>query len=106
MGVPKFEENWREVFAGAETDVPDAVWTRIEFDLVMAESRGTRSKLVFYRRLAAAIAVFAVALASYITYHSVSDQSNSQLALEKSASSSDNKTDVETQIDPKTQSNE
>lgn len=106
MGVPKFEENWREVFAGAETDVPDAVWTRIEFDLVMAESRGTRSKLVFYRRLAAAIAVFAVALASYITYHSVSDQSNSQLALEKSASLSDNKTDVETQIDPKTQSNE
>ncbi|MGE0588417.1 MAG: outer membrane beta-barrel protein [Cyclobacteriaceae bacterium] len=107
MGAPKFEESWREAFAGAESDVPDAVWSRIEFDLVMAESRGTRSKLVFYRRLAAGIAVFAVALASYVTYHTVSDQSNTQLALEKTLpSASDNKTNSELQAQDKTQPGE
>lgn len=107
MGAPKFEENWREAFAGAESDVSDAVWSRIEFDLVMAESKGTRSKLVFYRRLAAGIAVFAVALASYVTYHTVSDQSYTQLADEKALppAKSDLKTNSEAEVQDKGQSN-
>lgn len=105
--MPKFEENWKEAFVGAESEVPDAVWSRIEFDLVMAESKGTRSKLVFYRRLAAGIAVFAVALASYVTYHTVSDQSSAQLALEKTLPShSELKTDSPTHALDNTQPHE
>lgn len=85
MGKPKFEESWRNYFDGAESDVPDSLWSKIEVDLVRAENKGQRKSLVFYRRLAAGIALIAGALATYITYDQLNQEEATYALSEETA---------------------
>ncbi|MEQ8423740.1 MAG: hypothetical protein RIA63_03455 [Cyclobacteriaceae bacterium] len=75
MGKPQFEDSWRSAFDGAETDVPDSVWSKIEVDLIRAENKGNKSMVVLYQRIAAGIALFALSLAGYIAYDRVTEGS-------------------------------
>ncbi len=66
MSRSLFEDNWRAAFAGAENDVPDSLWSKIETDLLLIENKESRKKIFVYQRLAAAVALFALLLGSYI----------------------------------------
>jgi len=68
MGKPQFENNWREVFEGAESAVPDAVWDKVEMDLVRMENKTNKTRVIYYQRLAASVALFALMMAAYIAY--------------------------------------
>lgn len=87
MGRPQFEDSWKGVFEGAESAVPDSVWDKVEMDLVRMENKTNKTRVVFYQRLAAMVALFALMMASYITYDRATDDSEGlQIALQNKSS--------------------
>jgi hypothetical protein len=62
MEKQKFEDKWKDAFHGTEISPSENVWTNIELDLEKNESGGMRRKLLFYKTLAAASVVFAMAV--------------------------------------------
>ncbi|MFZ1806352.1 MAG: outer membrane beta-barrel protein [Cyclobacteriaceae bacterium] len=75
MGRLQFEDNWKDAFEGVESTVPLSVWEKVEVDLIRAENKDTKSMVVLYQRIAASVALFALALASYIAYDRVAENS-------------------------------
>jgi hypothetical protein len=65
----RFEENWKSAFENAEQSPSDRVWWSIDTALTNAEGGSMRRKVVFYKRLAAASVVLALALAGSTTYY-------------------------------------
>ena len=61
MEKQKFEEGWKNAFHGTEVTPSDSVWTNIELDLEKEEATGMKQKLLFYKTLAAASVIFALA---------------------------------------------
>lgn len=79
MGRHKFEEQWRDAFKDAESDVSDSTWARIELDLARVESSNNKTRVIYYRRLAASVAFLATLLASYIIYDQVRVEQNGKI---------------------------
>jgi hypothetical protein len=64
----KFEENWKEVFEGAEVPPADLIWTNIDRDLANAEGVTMKRRIVLYQRIAAASVLFALLAGSFGIY--------------------------------------
>ncbi|MCW5911177.1 MAG: outer membrane beta-barrel protein [Cyclobacteriaceae bacterium] len=83
----KFEENWRAAFKDAEQNPSDRVWWSIDSALTHAEGGSMKRKIVFYKRLAAASVILALALAGSTTYFMNEKEQqlavNTKQALEK-----------------------
>ncbi len=84
MGKPQFEDSWKDFFEGASADVPDSVWIKIENDLIAEENKNNKTRVVFYQRLAATVALFAILLASYIAYDRLAIDVNNPIAVQNS----------------------
>ncbi|MEP2671511.1 MAG: outer membrane beta-barrel protein [Cyclobacteriaceae bacterium] len=87
MGRPQFEDSWKGVFEGAESAVPDSVWDKVEMDLVRMENKTNKTRVVFYQRLAAMVALFALMMASYIAYDRTSDDGGALQIAQQNQSS-------------------
>ncbi|MEZ4946045.1 MAG: outer membrane beta-barrel protein [Cyclobacteriaceae bacterium] len=68
MGKLQFEDNWKDVFEGAEYAVSESVWEKVEMDLVRMENKTNKTRVIFYQRVAAMVALFALMMAAYIAY--------------------------------------
>jgi len=79
MGRPQFEDKWKNVFDGASSDVSESVWAKIELDLISNENHRNKNRVIFYQRLAAAIALFAIALGSFLTYEKMVNDAEVEL---------------------------
>lgn len=55
------ENQWQELFSGAEAELPDTAWLAIENGLVRIENEQGRRRIVYYQRVAAALLVLCVA---------------------------------------------
>ncbi|MEQ8364256.1 MAG: outer membrane beta-barrel protein [Cyclobacteriaceae bacterium] len=73
MSRLQFEDNWKGVFEGAEFAVSESVWEKVEMDLVKMENKTNKTRVIFYQRLAAMVALFALMMATYIAYDSTSE---------------------------------
>jgi hypothetical protein len=60
MERQKFEDSLKNVFGQAEVNPTENVWNNIELDLVRAESKQMRRRLLFYKMVAAASVIFAL----------------------------------------------
>lgn len=84
MGKPQFEDNWKGVFDRAESHVPESLWDKVEMDLVRLENKTNKTRVIYYQRLAAMVALFALMMASYIAYDRASTSSEeAQVAEQK-----------------------
>lgn len=72
MSKPQFEANWRGAFDGAESAVSESIWDKIEMDLVRMENKTNKTRVIYYQRLAAMVALFALMLVAYIAYDNTS----------------------------------
>jgi hypothetical protein len=72
MGKLQFEDNWKDVFERAEFAVSESVWEKVEMDLVRKENKTNKTRVIFYQRVAAMVALFALMMAAYIAYESAS----------------------------------
>src|SRR5687767_11937168 len=79
MERQKFEDSWKQAFEKAELNPSEDVWTNIELDLEKAEGHQMRRKLLFYKMVAAASVIFAVAMGAAGIY--LGNRQNNQLAL-------------------------
>lgn len=74
MEREKFEASWKDSFDGAEITPSDKVWTNIELDLEKESGGALKRRLFFYKMLAAASVVFAMAIAGAAVYFNLSTQ--------------------------------
>lgn len=63
-----FEHQWQEAFDGYEHEVPPAVWSEIDRGLTHSDLSVYKSKVVYYRWIAAAVVIMAVSLVSFQYY--------------------------------------
>lgn len=77
----RFEENWKSAFENAEQSPSDRVWWSIDSALTNAEGGSMRRKVVFYKRLAAASVVLALALAGSTTYYFMNEKGTELTAV-------------------------
>ena len=61
MERERFEASWKNAFEKAEISPSENVWTNIELDLEKARGGELKKRLLFYKMLAAACVVFAMA---------------------------------------------
>lgn len=80
MEREKFEGSWKKAFEGAEVSPSENVWTNIELDLEKARGGELKKRLIFYKMLAAACVVFAMALGTVGYYHAIPRANTSSLA--------------------------
>lgn len=66
--ISDFEKNWQKAFENAEMPLEDDIWSNINAQLANKEAEKYKRKIIFYKWVAAASIVFAVAL-SYFSYH-------------------------------------
>ena len=85
MERERFEESWKKAFEKAEVSPSDAVWTNIELDLERAKGGELRKRVMFYKMLAAASVIFAMAIGGIGYYYSFgpSRTTNNGLALQE-----------------------
>jgi hypothetical protein len=109
MEKQKFEHQWRDAFQGSEISPSENVWTNIELDLEKDESTGIKRKLVFYKMLAAASVIFAMAVGATGIYffngngsanlqQIASVQKNSQNAPEQLSAEASSGTSLESSV--------
>ena len=79
--MAKFEQNWKEVFEGAEFTPPNSVWLNINRELAAAEGETMKKRIVFYQRVAAASVLFALLIGSFGIYRW--NESKDQVAQNK-----------------------
>lgn len=84
MDRGKFEDQWKEAFSQAEVSPSSDSWINIELELERAEGQRMKRRLLFYKTLAAASVVFAMAIGGgtglYINQQrSIITSSNNQL---------------------------
>lgn len=68
MEKQKFDDSWKDAFREAEVSPSENVWTNIELDLEKEEGGAMRRKLLFYKTLAAASVIFALAIGGTAVY--------------------------------------
>ena len=98
MGRPQFEDSWKGVFEGAESAVPDSVWDKVEMDFVRMENKTNKTRVIFYQRLAAMVALFALMMASYIAYDRATDGSE-ELQIAQQSKPSDSSEAIKNSIE-------
>ncbi len=64
----KFEEHWKEAFAGAEILPVDSVWINIDRDLANDEGATLKKRMVLYQRIAAVSVLFTLLMGSFGIY--------------------------------------
>lgn len=84
MEREKFEASWKKALEKAEVTPSDQVWKNIEFDLEKAKGSDLRRRLTFYKLLAAASVIFAMAVGGVGFYNAFRFPSSAvdRLALE------------------------
>ena len=80
MESRKFEDSFKKAFEEAEVSPSDSVWTNIALDLEKADGGKVRRRLLFYKTLAAASVLFAMAVAG-AGYYMFQAQREQQIAL-------------------------
>lgn len=80
MEREKFEDSWKKAFEGAEVSPSENAWTNIELDLEKARGGELRRRLMFYKMLAAACIVFAMAVGGIGYYQTITPSTSSNLA--------------------------
>lgn len=87
MEREKFEASWKNAFEKAEVTPSEQVWRNIELDLEKAKGTELRRRLMFYKLLAAASIVFAMAVGGAGVFHVLRSPSPAfdQLAAEQDA---------------------
>lgn len=79
MERQKFEESWTNAFEQAEVNPSSEVWTNVELELERQEGGKLKRRILFYKMLAAASVVFAMAVAgvgyynTYVESHGTGD---------------------------------
>jgi hypothetical protein len=101
MERQNFEDNLKDAFTNAELTPSDAVWNGIELDLMKAESKKMKNRIVFYKMLAAASVIFGLALASSGFYFFNEIQGTQDLAV---ATNPQNKSNHQTPSSDETKS--
>ncbi|MFZ6010965.1 MAG: outer membrane beta-barrel protein [Bacteroidota bacterium] len=76
MERQKFDDSWKNAFEQAEVSPSDNLWTNIELDLERSEGGKMKSRLLFYKMLAAASVIFAMSVFAIGAYL-VADQRES-----------------------------
>lgn len=86
MEREKFEESWKNAFDKAEVTPSEQVWNNIELDLEKAKGSDLRRRIIFYKLVAAASVIFAMAVGGVGFYNAFRSSSpvNDQIALEDS----------------------
>ena len=69
MEKQKFEQEWKDAFDQAEVSPSDNLWTNIELNLEKADATKMKSRLQFYKLMAAASVLFAVCMAGAFAYY-------------------------------------
>jgi len=69
MEKQKFEQEWKDAFDQAEVSPSDNLWTNIELNLEKADASKMKSRLQFYKLMAAASVLFAVCMAGAFAYY-------------------------------------
>lgn len=64
-----FEDQWKKAFEDGEVEPSDQAWSAIEGQLIAAENKEMRGKVVFYQRLAAASLIFAALMSAMGFYY-------------------------------------
>lgn len=83
MEREKSEESWKHAFEKAEVTPSEQVWNNIELDLEKAKGNDLRRRLSFYKLLAAASVIFAMAVGGVGFYNAFRSPSvNGRLALD------------------------
>jgi hypothetical protein len=87
LGNKKFEESWKDAFAGAEGNPSENVWTNIDLQLSRTESGDMKRSVVFYQRLAAASIILALLTGGmgvwYLTKEGTQQLANTQINGDK-----------------------
>src|SRR5687768_16497430 len=91
MEREKFEASWKHAFEKAEIPPSENVWTNIELDLEKARGGELKKRLLFYKMLAAACVVFAMAAGGIGYYYSFTPDASGNLADNHVTSPSQNK---------------
>jgi hypothetical protein len=91
MERQNFEDSLKEAFNNAELSPSDAVWDGIELDLMKAESKKMKNRIVFYKMLAAASVIFGLALAGSSYYFFAETQGANELAMNNATNRENNK---------------
>ena len=81
MEREKFEESWKRAFEKAEVTPSQNVWTNIELDLEKARGGELKKRLMFYKMLAAACVVFAMAVGGVGYYYTFTPNASGDLAV-------------------------
>jgi hypothetical protein len=102
MERQNFEDSWKNAFDKAEVNPSDTVWTNVELELERAEGGKMKRRLLFFKMLAAASVVFALAAGSLTVY--VVQQKNAEIAQVKTQTTSEQQAIVNPSRDNKIQS--
>lgn len=81
MRQQKFDDAWREAFEGGEQSPSVNVWASLESKLAAMEGVAMKRRVIFYQRLAAACALFAVAIGSLTSYYFNTKEANERTRL-------------------------
>ena len=100
MEREKFEESWKRAFDKAEVTPSEQVWNNIELDLEKAKGNDLRKRLMFYKLLAAASVVFAMAVGGVGYYNAfrLPSTTNDRLAIEERSPDKSATTDTESSL--------
>lgn len=90
MEREKFEASWKHAFEKAEIPPSENVWTNIELDLEKARGGELKKRVLFYKMLAAACVVFAMAAAGIGYYYSFTPDASGTLADNRVGNPSEN----------------
>ncbi|MBL7877096.1 MAG: hypothetical protein JNL53_15625, partial [Cyclobacteriaceae bacterium] len=107
MRQQKFDDAWREAFEGGEQSPSVNVWASLESKLAAMEGVAMKRRVIFYQRLAAACALFAVAIGSLTSYYFNTKEANERTRLteqkagfpEKEGNQDQGSTEVNDQIE-------
>ncbi len=86
MEREKFEQSWKDALDDAAVSPSESVWTNIELELEKASGGELKKRVLFYKMLAAASVIFAMAIggAGYYVINSTTSPAN--LAVENTSS--------------------